>query len=99
LPLSHESGLILQNERCCLGGQPINQALLAFGCAVNILDARQATLGATGCHITARAQNKPVQPVRGKGVILSQPMINKNRKLKRVAEPDGCVKHRIVVRA
>jgi hypothetical protein len=24
LPLSHESGLILQNERCCLGGQPIN---------------------------------------------------------------------------
>jgi hypothetical protein len=99
LPLSHESGLILQNERCCLGGQPINQALLAFGWAVNILDACQATLRTTPCHIAARAEGKPMQPVRGKGVILSQPMINKNGKLKRVAEPDGCVKHRIVVRA
>ena len=99
LPPGDERRLILDKHRRALGGEAVDEALLAGIGAVDVLHAGQPALAAIPRQIAAGAEDEPVQPVGRMGVILAQAVIDQHGEAKGVCQMDRRVDHRIVTRA
>ncbi len=97
LPARDEGRLVLQDNCCSINAQPIYQAFLAPVSPVNMLDESQPALPTPLGKADARAQNKMMQTIRRVGIIFAHAMVDENRDIQSIREPDRGIEDGVVV--